>query len=335
MSNRVSVIVPVYNERENLPDLIRALMIALETSGEDYEVVFVDDGSTDGSGAYLQTVLESTTRMKLVQFARNFGQTAAMAAGFDHADGDILIATDADLQNDPADIPLVLAKLREGFDVVSCWRRDRQDAWLTRKIPSRFANWLISKISGVRLHDYGCTLKGYRKSVIEHIRLYGEMHRFIPIYASWAGASVVEIPVRHRPRTRGSSKYGLSRIYKVALDLITVKMLGSYSTKPMYFFGSAGLVACTGGIIFALWTLIDKFFGEVKANRNPLLLLAVFLFLLGVQFIMMGLVAELLIRTYFESQNKPPYIVRRTFNCIEPKTDRRNHSDPNRNTGVY
>ncbi len=335
MGNRVSVIVPVYNERESLPDLVPAMTSTLEASGEDYEIVFVDDGSTDGSGAFLEKELESSTRIKLVQFARNFGQTAALAAGFDHAAGDILITTDADLQNDPADIPLVLAKLREGFDVVSCWRRDRQDAWLTRKLPSQFGNWLISRISGVRLHDYGCTLKGYRKSVLEHIRLYGEMHRFVPIYANWAGASVVEIPVKHRPRARGSSKYGLSRIYKVALDLITVKMLGSYSTKPMYFFGGAGLVACTGGVVCALWTVTDKIFGEVEANRNPLLLVAVFLFLLGVQFIMMGLVAELLIRTYFESQNKPPYIVRRTFNCAEPQTRPRIFSGSNRNTGVY
>ncbi len=335
MANRVSVIVPVYNERENLPELISALMCTLETSGEDYEVVFVDDGSTDGSGALLETAADSIPHVKLVQFARNFGQTAAMAAGFDHAAGDILITTDADLQNDPADIPLVLAKLREGYDVVSCWRRDRRDAWLTRQLPSYFANWLISKISGVRLHDYGCTLKGYRKPVLGHIRLYGEMHRFIPIYASWAGASVAEIPVGHRPRTRGSSKYGLSRVYKVGLDLITVKMLGSYSTKPMYFFGGAGLLACAGGMLFALWTLIDRFFWGVKDNRNPLLLLAAFLSLLGVQFIMMGLVAELLIRTYFESQNKPPYIVRRTFNCIEHRAGRWHDSDSNRNAGVY
>jgi glycosyltransferase involved in cell wall biosynthesis len=249
-----------------------------------------------------------------VQFRRNFGQTAAMAAGFNFASGDVLIAIDADLQNDPEDIPAVLARLREGYDVVSCWRRDRKDRWLTRTLPSRLANGLISRISGVHLHDYGCTLKGYRREVMEHIRLYGEMHRFIPIYASWAGARVTEIEVRHHPRTRGISKYGLSRTYKVLLDLITVKLLGSYSTKPMYFFGGAGLLSCLAAIGFAAWTLIDKLAYDIKAHRNPLLLLAVFLFLLGVQFILMGLVAELVIRTYFESQGKQPYIVRKTWN---------------------
>jgi glycosyltransferase involved in cell wall biosynthesis len=215
------------------------------------------------------------------------------------------------MQNDPQDIPAILAKLREGYDVVSCWRRNRQDPWLTRRLPSTLANRLISYISGVRLHDYGCTLKGYRREVVRHIRLYGEMHRFIPVYASWAGAKVAEIPVRHHRRLSGSSKYGLNRTFKVILDLITVKMLGSYSTKPMYFFGGVGLMACAGGFLFALLTLLDKYFNQVKAHNNPLLLLAVFLFILGVQFILMGLVAELVIRTYFESQGKTPYIVRR------------------------
>jgi glycosyltransferase involved in cell wall biosynthesis len=254
-------------------------------------------------------------RIRMIQFRRNFGQTAAMAAGFDYASGSILIPMDADLQNDPQDIPSILAKLREGYDVVSCWRKDRQDSWLTRRLPSKIANALISFISGVHLHDYGCTLKGYRREVVEHIRLYGEMHRFIPVYASWAGARVAEIPVRHHRRLSGSSKYGLGRTFKVILDLITVKLLGSYSTKPMYFFGGVGLFSCGAGFLFALWTLYDKYFGGVKAHNNPLLLLAVFLFLLGVQFVLMGLVAELLIRTYFESQGKAPYIIRKIRNC--------------------
>ena len=222
---------------------------------------------------------------------------------------------DADMQNDPLDIPAILAKLREGYDVVSCWRKNRKDSWLTRKLPSKLANRLISHISGVHLHDYGCTLKGYRREVVAHIRLYGEMHRFIPVYASWAGAKVSEIPVRHHPRRAGSSKYGLSRTFKVILDLLTVKMLGSYSTKPMYFFGGVGLLSCAGGLIFALLTLIDKYVNNVKAHNNPFLLLAVFLFLLGVQFVFMGLVAELVIRTYFESQGKAPYIVRKIISC--------------------
>lgn len=321
MTERISVIVPVFNESETLPDLVEALQNALQDSGEDYEVLFVDDGSTDGTGALLERLPERDPRMRVIQFRRNFGQTAALAAGFDYAGGDIIVAIDADLQNDPADIPLVLARLRDGFDVVSCWRRDRQDPWLSRKVPSRVANRLISAISGVRLHDYGCTLKGYRREVLEHVRLYGEMHRFIPIYASWAGASVTEIEIRHRPRMKGRSKYGIGRTWRVLLDLITVKMLGSYSTKPMYFFGGAGLLSCLAGIGFSVWTLVDKYVNDVKAHRNPLLLLAVFLFLLGVQFILMGLVAELVIRTYFESQNKTPYIVRRTVNCVSRRRE--------------
>jgi glycosyltransferase involved in cell wall biosynthesis len=315
MSARVSVIVPVYNEREGLERLQAGLRRALETTGEEYEIVYVDDGSSDGSAEYLKQLCRQDTRVKLVQFRRNFGQTAAMAAGFDHAGGRILITIDADMQNDPSDIPAVLAKLDEGYDVVSCWRQDRKDAWLTRKLPSRVANFLISWISGVKLHDYGCTLKAYRADVVEHIRLYGEMHRFIPIYASWAGARVAEMPVRHHPRRHGTSKYGISRTYKVLLDLLTVKLLGSYSTKPMYFFGGSGLLACCAGLFFAGWTLVDKWASGIKAHRNPLLLLAVFLFLLGVQFVFMGLMAELLIRTYFESQGKTPYIVRAAFNC--------------------
>jgi len=315
MSDRVSVIVPVYNERENIPDLARSILQTMDSACPDYELLFVDDGSCDGSVEQLAQLASENPRIKLIQFRRNFGQTAAIAAGFDFATGDVLVTLDADLQNDPADIPAVLAKLHDGYDVVSCWRKDRRDTWLTRKLPSRVANLLISRISGVRLHDYGCTLKGYRRDVVEHIRLYGEMHRFIPIYASWAGARVAEIAVTHHPRLKGTSKYGLSRTFKVLLDLVTVKMLASYSTKPMYFFGGAGLLACCAGVFFAGWTLLDKLLNGIKAHNNPLLLLAVFLFLVGVQFILMGLVAELLIRTYFESQGKTPYIVRQTWNC--------------------
>ncbi len=320
MSEMISVIIPVCNERDNLEPLLVRLAHTLDSIGGNYEIVFVDDGSTDGSGAYLQARAQENPRIKLIEFRRNFGQTAAMAAGFDFAQGQIIIALDADLQNDPADIPSILMKLDEGFDVVSCWRRDRKDPWLDRKLPSQLANLLISHISGVRLHDYGCTLKGYRREVLQHVRLYGEMHRFIPIYASWAGARVTEIPVRHHPRLRGKSKYGLSRSFKVILDLITLKLLGSYSTKPMYFFGGAGLLSCAGGLFFACWTLVEKYVNQTKAHNNPFLLLAVFLFILGVQFILMGLVAELLIRTYFESQGKTPYIIRRTWNCSESES---------------
>lgn len=315
MREKLSIIVPVYNERENLEPFLQSVTRAMEPTGEDYEILVIDDGSTDGSAACLEALPETDPRIRVIRFRRNFGQTAAMAAGFDYAAGNILVPIDADMQNDPLDIPSVLAKLREGYDVVSCWRQNRQDPWLTRKLPSKIANWLISRISGVRLHDYGCTLKGYRREVVEHIRLYGEMHRFIPVYASWAGAKVAEIPVRHHPRRHGISKYGLSRTFRVVLDLITVKMLGSYSTKPMYFFGGAGLASCAGGLLFAVLTLLEKYIGGVKAHNNPLLLLAVFLFLLGVQFVLMGFVAELVIRTYFESQGKTPYIIRSIHDC--------------------
>jgi glycosyltransferase involved in cell wall biosynthesis len=311
MADKISIVVPIYNERENIQSFVAALAAAMESTGEEYEVLLINDGSTDGSEALLDQFPEQDPRIRVIHFRRNFGQTAAMAAGFDHASGNLLIPMDADMQNDPQDIPAILTKLREGYDVVSCWRKDRQDAWFSRKLPSWFANKLISYISKVPLHDYGCTLKGYRREVVEHVRLYGEMHRFIPVYASWAGAKVTEIPVQHHPRTFGKSKYGLSRTFKVILDLVTVKLLGSYSTKPMYFFGSIGLFSCLGGLLCSLLTLFDKYFNQVKAHNNPLLLLAVFLFIVGIQFILMGLIAELIMRTYFESQHKTPYIVRR------------------------
>ena len=319
---KVSIIVPIYNERENIAPLLTAIRATMDTSGEDYEIIMVDDGSTDGGETMLDALPAEDHRIRVIHFRRNFGQTAAMAAGFDHATGDLLIPLDADLQNDPQDIPAILARLREGFDVVSCWRKDRQDPWLTRKLPSLLANRLISRISKVRLHDYGCTLKGYRREVMEHVRLYGEMHRFIPVFANWAGARVTEIAVRHHPRRFGQSKYGLGRTFKVILDLITVKMLGSYSTKPMYFFGGVGMFSCTGGVLFGILTLIDKYVNQIKAHNNPLLLLAVFLFIIGIQFMLMGLVAELLIRTYFESQGKTPYIIRNIReNKIEARGD--------------
>ncbi len=249
--------------------------------------------------------------MRVLEFVRNFGQTAAIAAGFDYARGNIIIPLDADLQNDPQDIPRIMEKLEEGYDVVNCWRQDRKDPWLTRVLPSYLANRLISWISGVHLNDYGCTLKGYRRTIVRHIRLYGEMHRFIPIFASWAGARVTEIPVHHHARRSGESKYGITRTIKVLLDLITVKFLGSYSTKPMYLFGSLGLLSFLGGSLLSAVTLYQMFFEAVKAHRNPLLLLSIFLFTAGIQFILFGLVAELIVRTYHESQDKPIYILRK------------------------
>ncbi len=306
----LSIVIPVFNERENLRPLYELLKEALVPWSANSEILFVDDGSIDGSTQELRELARSDPTVQVLEFVRNFGQTAAIAAGFDHARGRIIIPLDADLQNDPRDIPRIMEKLEEGFEVVSCWRRDRKDAWLSRVLPSQLANRLISWISGVHLHDYGCTLKGYRRDVVQHIRLYGEMHRFIPIFATWAGARVAEIPDQHHPRRKGVSKYGISRTIKVLLDLITVKFLGSYSTKPMYLFGGLGLVSFIGSGALSAVTLYQKYFQEVKAHRNPLLLLSIFLAIVGVQFILFGLVAELIVRTYHESQDKPTYIVK-------------------------
>ncbi|MFQ5740126.1 MAG: glycosyltransferase family 2 protein [Acidobacteriota bacterium] len=305
----MSIVIPVFNERDNLELLLQELCRVLDSLGTAYEILFIDDGSTDGSPDVLRELADAKPRVRVLEFARNFGQTAAMSAGFDHARGGIIIPLDADLQNDPRDIPLILAKLEEGYDVVNCWRKNRKDSW-TRVFPSRMANLLISWIGGVRLHDYGCTLKGYRKHVIRHIRLYGEMHRFIPIFAKWAGARVAEIPVSHHARHSGRSKYGLIRTVKVPLDLITIKFLGSYSTKPMYLFGGLGLMSFLIGSGLSAVTLYEKFFEAVKAHRNPLLLLSIFFFLVGVQFILFGLMCEIIVRTYHESQDKPTYILR-------------------------
>ncbi len=301
---------PVFNERENLQPLYEKLKKALDRLGRPYEILFVDDGSLDGSTRILRDLEQADPAVIVLEFVRNFGQTAAMSAGFSHARGEVIIPLDADLQNDPEDIPRILEVMAEGYDVVSCWRKDRQDPWLTRVFPSHLANWLISLISGVRLHDYGCTLKAYRRDVVKHIRLYGEMHRFIPIYASWAGARVIEIPVRHHPRKFGRSKYGIFRTVKVLLDLITIKFLGSFSTKPMYLFGGLGFLSFAGGVLLGAATLYQKYFWAVKAHRNPLLLLSIFFFIVGIQFILFGLVAELIIRTYHESQGKPTYILK-------------------------
>ncbi len=305
----VSLIVPVFNERDNLAPLLQRIHGAMRPLGLRYEVLFIDDGSLDGSAQILRELTAADPASRLLEFVRNFGQTAAIAAGFEHSLGDVIIPLDADLQNDPADIPLILDKLAEGFDVVSCWRQRRKDSW-TRVLPSRLANRLISWISGVNLHDYGCTLKGYRRGVVRHIRLYGEMHRFIPIFASWAGARVTEIAVNHHPRVAGRSKYGFIRTFKVPLDLITIKFLGSFSTKPMYLFGGLALGTFFLGALLSAATLAEKFLYGVKAHRNPLLLLSIFFFLVGLQFVLFGLMCELIVRTYHESQGKPTYILR-------------------------
>lgn len=305
-----SVVVPVYNEVDNLPGMHAALTSALR--GLDYELVYVDDGSQDGSDRVLEEfAAQDSARTLVVEFRRNFGQTAAIAAGIDHASGEIIVLIDADLQEDPADIPLVLAKIEEGYDVVSGWRRERKDAFLTRTLPSRMANWLISTVTGVHLHDYGCTLKAYRKEVLQGFRLYGEMHRFIPAFAASVGAKIIEIPVTHRPRVRGKTKYGLERTLKVVLDLFTVKFLLSYAAKPIYLFGGVGSVLVGLSLLSLLVIVGRRIFLDEHMIRSPLLLMSMMLFILGVQSIMMGLIAELLARTYHESQAKTTYTIRR------------------------
>lgn len=309
---QVSIVIPCFDEEATIPRLIEALdrtVAELEAAGRSTEVIVVDDGSRDGSWRRLREARPGRPWLRLVRFRRNFGQTAAMAAGFERARGAYVVPMDADLQNDPADIPRLIARLEEGYDVVSGWRRNRQDKALTRRLPSRVANWLIGRIGGLHLHDYGCTLKAYRREVLADMRLYGEMHRFIPLYAKWAGARITEEVVQHHPRREGRSKYGLGRTLKVLLDLLTVKFLGDYSTKPLYFFGRWGLLLCLGGVVCGAVTLVQKFAYGYWAHRNPLLLLAVMLFVVGVQFLLMGLQAELQVRTYHESQQKPIYLV--------------------------
>jgi glycosyltransferase involved in cell wall biosynthesis len=307
---RLSVVVPLYQEEDSVRPLHERLHEALESLGRSYEIVYVDDGSRDATPGRLREIALEAPHVRVVRFRRNFGQTAAIQAGIEHSSGQVVILMDGDLQNDPADIEQMLAKLDEGFDVVSGWRKDRHDAWL-RSALSRWANALISRVTGVRLHDYGCTLKAYRREVLDPVRLYGEMHRFIPALVSWAGASITEMPVRHHARRFGRSKYGLSRTFRVLLDLLTVKMLASYSTKPIYVFGFAGFGLWAMAFVAGLVVLVQKLLPPYPyAHNNPLLLLAVFLAIVGMQLILMGLLAELVIRAYHESQGKPTYVIR-------------------------
>jgi glycosyltransferase involved in cell wall biosynthesis len=309
----VSVFLPVYNEEPNLRPLHAKLDEALKTLGRTSEIIYIDDGSTDGSLNVLRELAQLDNRVRVIALRRNYGQTAAMAAGIDAAAGKVLIPMDADMQNDPADILRLLEKLDEGYDVVSGWRKDRQDKLITRRIPSMLANRLISWIGGVPLHDYGCSLKVYRRESIEDVRLYGEMHRFIPIYASWAGARVAEIPVKHHARTMGKSKYGLSRTVKVVFDLITIKFMASYQTKPLYLFGWAGLLTFGVSLLSALLACLMKFFSwphHADFIQTPLPIMAMVTLVLGVQLFLMGLLAEMTVRTYHESQAKSIYAVR-------------------------
>jgi glycosyltransferase involved in cell wall biosynthesis len=310
----LSVIVPAYNEKDNVPLLYEKLVQALGKLDIGHEIIFVDDGSRDGTGAALDSIADRDPKVKVIHLVRNFGQTAAFSAGIDHASGAVLVTMDADLQNDPEDIGALLEMLDSGYDVVSGWRKSRQDALLNRLLPSWAANRLISFISGIRLHDYGCSLKAYRREVLKGVRLYGEMHRFIPIYSAWMGARVTEIPVRHYARTMGKSKYGLSRTVKVILDLLTIKFLFDYGTKPAYVFGTLGLLSMLMSFIVLGWALVLKYYFATSLIQTPLPLLSALLLMVGVQFILMGLLAEVMVRTYHESQDKRIYVIRDSRN---------------------
>lgn len=310
----VSVVVPIYNEEDSIPTLYTELTSALEQVGRPYEIIAVDDGSRDSSFALLRQYASDDERLHVVRLRRNFGQTAAFSAGFDRAQGEVVVTIDADLQNDPHDIGALLDKIEEGYDVVSGWRANRQDAFLSRTLPSRLANGLISRITGVALHDYGCSLKAYRTEVVRGLRLYGEMHRFIPAIASWQGVDVTEIPVNHAARRFGQSKYGIDRTIRVILDLITVRFMLSYSTRPMQMFGPAGLLAMGSGGLISLYLAGLKLFTGASIGDRPLLLLGVLLIVFGGQILTLGLIGEMVIRTYYEAQNKTIYVVREEVN---------------------
>lgn len=314
---KISVIVPIYNEQDNLEDLFARLLESLVEIGLDFEIIAVDDGSTDDSRTTLERISVADERIRLIFFRRNFGQTAAVAAGIDHADGDAIVLIDADLQNDPADIKKLLDKLNEGYDVVSGWRRERHDPFLSRRLPSLIANRLISSVTGTRLHDYGCTLKVYRAKVIKGIGLYGEMHRFIPEIVSWSGARIAEVTVMHHPRTRGETKYGIWRTFKVLLDLITVKFLGKYGRTPMYFFGALAILTAGGAFLSGIAVIYRKLFVGLSMIESPLLLMTALLIILSAIFISIGLVSELSVRIYYESQGKTTYVIENTVNLNE------------------
>ncbi len=310
---KLSVVIPIYNEEENINLLYEELKGVLNSLEHEHEIVFVDDGSSDGSLPLLEKIQEQDEHAVVVSFRRNFGQTAAMSAGFDYATGDVIVTMDGDMQNDPHDIPMFLEKMDEGYELVSGWRHDRQDPFLNRRLPSMIANKIISVVTGVHLHDYGCTLKTFRKEITQGIRLYGEMHRFIPAIASGVGGKITEVKANHRPRRFGTSKYGISRTLRVVLDLITVKFLLSYATRPIHVFGTLGLISGGSGSFIALFMTVQRMFFNIPMGNRPLLLLAILLILMGMQFIYMGLLGELQVRTYHESQKKPIYVVRKVL----------------------
>ncbi|MCI5218917.1 MAG: glycosyltransferase [Candidatus Electrothrix sp. LOE2] len=316
---KLSVVIPIYNEEENINLLYNELKDVLKTIEHEHEIIFVDDGSSDASLSLLEKIQEQDKNVVVISFRRNFGQTAAMSAGFDYATGDVIVTMDGDMQNDPHDIPIFLKKMEEGYELVSGWRHDRQDPFLNRRLPSMIANKVISVVTGVHLHDYGCTLKTFRKEITQGIRLYGEMHRFIPAIASGVGGKITEVKANHRPRRFGTSKYGISRTLRVVLDLMTVKFLLSYATLPIHVFGTLGLVSGGSGFLVALIMTVQRMFFDVPMANRPLLLLAILLILMGMQFIYMGLLGELQVRTYHESQRKPIYVVRKVLGRQDQK----------------
>jgi len=310
----ISVIIPIYNEEANIIKLSESILNAL--SDIDFEVLFVNDGSTDNSEKIIKSISQKHSNMKLINLRRNYGQTAAMQAGFDHSKGDIVIPMDGDLQNDPKDIPMLIEKINEGYDVVSGWRKIRSDKKFTRIIPSKIANMIISKISGIHLHDYGCTLKAYRKEILHDIKLYGEMHRFIPIYASWEGAKVTEVAVHHHPRTAGKTKYGLSRIPRVILDLLVIRFFDKSLDRPIHLFGQFGLLMFLVAFLLSLLAIFLKIFINISFILTPLPLLVVFFSMSGLLCIFLGLVAEIQSRIYFEARDRPPYLIKKNLKKV-------------------
>jgi glycosyltransferase involved in cell wall biosynthesis len=319
----LSMVIPIKDEKDNLAALHERVTKAVSNLGQSYEIVLVDDGSVDGSFAVMQELAARDPHLKVVRLRRNYGQSAAMQAGIDFSTGEVLVTLDGDLQNDPADIPMLLERLSEGYDVVLGLRENRQDDMLLRKIPSRMGNWLIRKVTGVQTKDMGCTLRAMRRDIVEAMPLYGEMHRFIPVLAMEVGAKIIQVPVRHHPRTAGKTKYNLTRTFRVILDLITVKFLSSYVSRPMHVMGTAGMISIGLGILSLAATVLMKPLTGVFMTGNPLLMLGVMFNLIGVQFISMGLIGELMTRTYFESQGKRAYLVGQTLNLESPTTRRK------------
>jgi glycosyltransferase involved in cell wall biosynthesis len=314
---KISIVIPIYNEEESVGTLYEKILNTMNKLPYDYEIIAVDDGSTDNTFNKLKEIASKDKRLKVISFKRNYGQTAAMFAGFQHASGDVVITMDADLQNDPADIPILIEKINEGYDVVSGWRKDRKDPFFSRTLPSKIANYIISNATGVYLHDYGCSLKAYKKDIAKNFRLYGDMHRFLPALAKGLGAKITEVPVSHHPRLYGKSKYGIGRTIRVILDIFLVKFLNEYINKPLYAFGGIGFILFSLGFLSGLYLTYDKLINNQEIGQRPLLFLTVLLIISGLQFISTGIIAEVIIRTYYESQDIKPYRIKDVIN-IEP-----------------